>query len=711
MPASDMAFSSHGASVADSASRRPGRRRVDLSDSDAALVDKTRSQIRELVQEVHQLANEAASEDEFYEGFLARIVTALASVGGAIWTCDSNSKSLDLKNHINLKQTSLNENPQAQEIHGNLIRKVYERREATIIPPDTATAESNQAGNPTDLLLVIAPVKVDGEIVGLVEIFQRPGAGPTTQRGYLRFLLQMCDVAAEFQANLQMRSYRQKERMWGQLEKFVHLIHRKLDVNEAVYAIANEGRRLIECDRVSVGTMHGKRCQIKVVSGLDAIERRSEQVKTLNRLITAVVQAKKPLWYEGDAGNLPPKIEKRISEHVEKSHARMVAVIPLLDSPEKELDEDPFKQDRSYWRERPVGAIVIEQLNESTVAPDVKDRIELVASHAQRALVNSIDHQSVFLMPLWRTIGKALNQFQGDRLFRTASIVGVFAAVVSFLCLYPWPFTLGATGTLVPSQQSEVYAQLDGLLTEINVSNTGDTFVQQGDLLATMVSSVLEQKIGNIEGQIAQARNERRIAEAGKTTGEDADERAAYAFQFQRADQKIKNLQNELQVQLRDQELLNIKAPIAGQVVNWQARQNLLRRPVRYGQHLMTIVPRDTQWLLELEMPERKLAHLVRSMNESKDGEYLKVSFALVSLPGKKFEGELVSVDQKLDVYSDEGNAALVRVQFSNEVIPEELLRSGTRVTGKVHCGTHSIGYALFYELIETAQTKWQFWF
>ena len=709
-PVKHMAFPPQGTSVADSRGQRPSRRRVNLSDADAALVDKTRSQIRELVQEVHQLANEAATEDEFYEGFLTRIVTALASVGGAIWTHDPRSKSIDLKNHINLKQTSLNENPVAQETHSNLIRKVCDRNEATTIPPDTASTSSNQAGNPTDFLLVIAPIKVDGETVGLVEIFQRPGAGPSTQRGYLRFLLQMCEVASEFQANLRMRSYQQKERMWGQLEKFVHLIHRKLDVNEAVYAIANEGRRLIECDRVSVGLMQGRRCQIKVVSGLDAIERRSEQVKTLNRLVTAVVQGKKPLWYEGDTENLPPRIEKRIRDHVEKSHARMVAVIPLVDSAEQRLDEDLFRESKPRAQEKPVGALVIEQLNECSVAADVKDRIELVASHAQTSLVNSIDHQSIFLMPLWRMIGKSLRQFHGDRLFRTTSVAIVVAALISFLCLFPWPFTLGANGTLVPSQQREIYAQLDGLLTEINVSNTGDTVVGEGDVLATMVSSALDMKIGDIEGQIAQAKNERRIAEAGKTSGDDVDQRETYAFQYARADQKIANLQNELNVQLRDRELLKVRAPIDGRVVNWQARQNLIRRPVRYGQHLMTIVPEDTQWLIELEMPERKLAHLTRAMDKSA-GDFVKVSIALVSLPGKEFEGELLSVDQKLDVYSDEGNAALVRVRFPNDEVPAELLRSGTRVTGKVDCGTQSIGYALFYELIETVQSKWQFWF
>jgi multidrug efflux pump subunit AcrA (membrane-fusion protein) len=218
----------------------------------------------------------------------------------------------------------------------------------------------------------------------------------------------------------------------------------------------------------------------------------------------------------------------------------------------------------------------------------------------------------------------------------------------------------------------------------------------------------LELRIGDIQGRIRQAKSEFQIAETGKSTG-DPEERSAYSYQAARASQQIENLQKELAVQLEDRELLQVRAPIAGRVVNWQVRQNLLRRPVRFGNHLMTIVPPDTEWLIELEMPERRLAHLSRAMENS--SEMLKVTFALVSWPGKEFEGELVSVDKKLDVYSDEGNAALVRVSFLNDEVPQELLRSGTRVTGKVQCGTRSIGFAMFYELIETAKSKWQFWF
>jgi biotin carboxyl carrier protein len=703
-----MAFATAGDPIAANAKRK-SRRKIDLSESDAALIDRTRAQIRELVDEVRRLGQTDCSLAEFNEGMLTRVVMALASVGGAVWIRQPNKEAIELQCHVNLKQTALGDNQHARKMHGKLVERVFEAAQPTMIPPSTRNGDVESGGNPTEHLLIFSPVIVDGQAVATVEIFQRPGAGPATQRGYQKFLSQVCDIAAEFLSRSRMRTFEQQQQTWKQMERFVHQIHRKLDVNDTIYAIANEGRRLIECDRVSVATMHGSRCVVKTVSGLDAIERRSEQVKTLGRLATTVVRSGKPLWYVGDDKNLAPKIEKRVQEHVAKSHTRMTAVIPLLQVASAVDDDDPFARANPAGNEKPVGALIVELLNDATVSNTLKERTELVAAHAQTALSNSIDHQSIFLMPLWKAIGTLALQFQGRRLIRTAIASCLVAAGLAFLCLYPYSFSLGASGNLVPERQHEIYAHIDGILTDIKVSNTGDSIVEKDQIVATMTSSTLDLKIGNIEGQIAQAKNELRIAETGKTTGKDAEEIAAYAFQFERAKQEIANLENELAIQKKDRELLDVRAPIAGQVVNWQVRQNLLGRPVRFGQHLMTIVPHDTQWLIELEMPERRLAHLSRAMENS--DEHLKVSFGLLSWPGKEFEGELISVDQKLDVYSDEGNAALMRVRFPNDAIPEELLKSGTRVTGKVHCGSRSVGYAMFYELIETVQSKWQFWF
>ena len=56
---------------------------------DPQLIEQTKQQIRSLVSEIAQLSKEDISPEEFYGQFLTRVVSALAAIGGAVWTTDS----------------------------------------------------------------------------------------------------------------------------------------------------------------------------------------------------------------------------------------------------------------------------------------------------------------------------------------------------------------------------------------------------------------------------------------------------------------------------------------------------------------------------------------------------------------------------------------------------------------------------------------------
>lgn len=673
---------------------------------DEDLVDQTKNQIRVLVQEIADLAKTECPQEEFYEGFLTRTTSALASIGGAVWIQQEDQASLQLQYHINLKKTGLVDNPSAQTQHHQLLKRLIDRGEPAIVLPDSVSGLDDATGNPTEFLLVVGPLKVNHQVVGLVEIFQRPGAGPTTQRGYQRFLMQMCEIASDYLANERIRNFAQQQKIWQQLEHFTRRIHRGLDTKQTVYTLANEARRLIDCDRVSVAIGDRRRCQIEAVSGLDSIERRAEQVKKLGKLSSAVVRTGQPLWYNGDSQSLPPQVENLLQDYVDRSHTKMLAIVPLLDRPDTLDVENPSREKSPAV----IGALVVEQLADSRITPAMRQRVDVIVEHGQTALANSYEHNRIFLMPLWKTLGKATSMFRAGKRAKTLAVVLLLASVAAFLALFPYSFGLGANGRLKPESQFEVFAQADGKMDAIFVSDTGDTVVRQGQLLGTMSNSDIDLAISEINGQIAEAQSQLQAASQRKSAGGlDAAEQYEIGSELNRQNQKIESLSRELEIRLQERELLNVIAPGDGMVVSWNAKQNLLNRPVKLGQNLMTIVPPNAVWQIELEMPERRLAHLFEAMESSE--QPLRVTFGLMSNPGKEFEGNLISVDRKLDVYSDDGNAALVRVAFDNQEIDPALLRSETRVTAKIHCGERSIGYVMFHELIETVQSKLMFWF
>ena len=687
------------------------------------LVNQTRQQIRILAAEVEQLAKSDCSEQEFFEGFLTRSTSALASIGGAIWMLDD-QQHLRLRYQINLKQTGLAERPAAQTQHHRLLQRVLAKGESTLIAPQSGAIESTdgtvtnganlieevnptEGANPTDFLLVLAPLTIDQQPVGLIEIFQRSATGPNTQQGYLRFLNQMGETGSRYLANHRIRSFAAQQQMWHQLEQFIRSIHQGLDSKKTVYTLANESRRLIDCDRVSVALGTGRNCRVQAVSGLDSIERRAGQVKQLNLLAAAVIKTGQPLWYNDQHDALPPQLETKLQRYVDQSHTKMLAVIPLMEAREAPAIDQPSKKKKPA---KPIGALIVEQLSDSRISSTTQQRVDVVVHHGQVALTNANRYSSIFLMPLWQVLGKISRIFNVEQRWKTATVAVALVATGLFLTMFPYTFGLSANGRLVPETQFEVFAQTDGTMEEVFVSDTGDTIVQKQQILGRMKNSDIELAISSIHGQIAEANSNIAANSQRRSSGKlETNEKTELETLIQSDTQKIISLRRELQIRQDEQQLLTLTSPSAGRIVNWNVKQNLTNRPVTRGQNLMTVVPPEAVWELELQMPERRLAHLFRAIKDNE--EDLKVTFGLVSNPGTEYTGKLISVDRKLDVYSDDGNAALVRVAFENSEISADLLRTETRVTAKVHCGDRSIGYVIFHELIETVQSKWMLWF
>ncbi len=229
---------------------------TEQSSVDPELVEQTKQQIRNLVREIAQIAKSDVGPQEFYDAVLNRIVSALAAVGGAVWTLTETGQ-LALDYHINLRETKLDKSEEDQVLHGRLLRKVITSGEGMLVAPHSGGGGPEEGGNPTDYLLVLGPLKTANETAGVIEVFQRPGANPSVQRGYLRFLMQMCELASEYLKSRKLQTFTDRQTMWVQLENFTRLVHKGLDRQMTAYTIANEGRRLIECDRVSVAINKG----------------------------------------------------------------------------------------------------------------------------------------------------------------------------------------------------------------------------------------------------------------------------------------------------------------------------------------------------------------------------------------------------------------------------------------------------------------------
>lgn len=153
--------------------------------------------IRKLVNEIAMLSRSDVTPQDYYEQFLNRVVQGLAAVGGAVWMLADNG-ALELQYQINMQKTRLAEDVEDQQRHARLLHQVMSSAEGRAVPPNVSSNDGDDAANTTDFLLLLGPLRCGQEVRGIVEIFQRSGSPPDTQRGYLKFLRRMCDLAGDY---------------------------------------------------------------------------------------------------------------------------------------------------------------------------------------------------------------------------------------------------------------------------------------------------------------------------------------------------------------------------------------------------------------------------------------------------------------------------------------------------------------------------------
>ncbi len=664
-------------------------------------VDQTRQQIRGLVREIETMARSEITPEEFYEGFLHRVVAALAAIGGAVWTFDDEGQ-LTLSSHINLGETGLVEKPDDQQRHGKLLRKILDGGQDALVQPQYISSEDDVA-NPTDLLLVFGILKSDQEVRGLVEVFQRSGGRPAVQRGYLQFVKQMCEVAEDFLKTRQLRLYTDRQAIWTQLEQFTRVAHSSLEPRAAAYSIANEGRRLIECDRVSVAIRRGGRCLIEAVSGQETFDKRSNTVSLLGKLATVIVKAGEPLWYIGDTRDLAPQVEAAVEAYVDESHSKNIVVLPLA----KPRDEAEIKEHPNRKPEY-VGALIIEQINTDGIPAAMRRRIDVVSDHGSVALTNALEHNSLFLMPVWRTIGKSKVLVGAQMLPKTLAVAVLVVAALVSLFLIPADFDLHGPGKLEPVEQRDVFAKVDGIVTEVLVDHGSE--VKTDQVLVKMDSTEVDYQIVEAMGKI-QA-NEQNISSLesrqhldSKGSQEERLEKERIAGELQQALALRDSYSRQLQLLQEKKAMLTVKSPIDGTIVTWKPKDKLKTRPIGKGEAMLRAADTTKDWELEVRMPEDRMGHIQRAQKDLGKND-LTVSYILATDPSRTLYGTIKEIHEAAEVQQEEGNIVLVRVTINKSDLNEEAMRPDAAVSAKINCGRRSLGYVWFHDVIEFVQSK-----
>ncbi len=695
---------------------------------DPKQLERTKEEIRQLIRQMQALAEQDLPPGTFFAEYLTRLIKALAAVGGAIWL-RTPSGQIQLACELAYLDKADWTQDRSSTGHGAFLAFLLDEGEPSLLRPHAGPekhALQFPDANPSDFNLVAVPVIVERQRVGVVEVLLQTDRRPQALANAVEFVQRLSTIIGQYIRRMELKELAGQQELWRQLDDFIKHIHSTLDLRETCYHVVNEAKRVLGCDRVSIALMRGRKAAVYAVSGQDTVERKSNLVQQMSRLARAVIKSNDNISFAGlPDENWPPAVRDCVDAFVHESGSKALAVVLLRKPVRRQAGSDEKKQEQG----EPIGALIVEKLHDSRGVEQLRQQAEVLAEHASRAVNNALEYEQIFLLPVWRTIGKAREWMRGKKLVKLMVVLTVVVGVTAALVFVPKELRIEGRGEILPEHRQIVFAPEDGIVAEVLIDD--GQLVEQGQLILRLDNPELVRQRQDVRRQLldAQTRLRQLVAMMAAERRRD-DQGPGLRTQIEA---EIDSLTKQLE--LFDQRIasLQVRAPLAGMIASWDVRRNLFQRPVKRGDMLVTVADVDERtWELEVRMPEDQMGHVLEAAERHEREQLgpLRASFMLASHPEQVFRGYVkkiapqaqfdkerqehvhlvtVALDgvEKVEVERiREGDVVKVREVILTFSDGRQLrMTPGAEVRAKIDCGTTSLGYALFHEVIELVHT------
>jgi hypothetical protein len=697
-------------------------------------LDQERRRIALRLEEVAKLSDSNVAPGAFYGEMLKRLLETIAAPAGAVWARTAQGH-LQMQYQINLKEIGLDQNEEGRKSHEELLRQAIQQPRLLHVPPRSGVAAAEEgrppAGNPTDYALLIAPIVVNQQAAGLIEVWQNANRPPQAITGYLQYMTYMAELSGRYQRNQLMGQLSGQQQVWTQLESFARAVHASLNPTEVSYQVANEGRRLVECDRVSVAVRHyGSKARIEAVSGADVVERRSNLIRLMQKLCEEVIKWGEKLVFNGIRDDsLPPKVLAALDAYLAESNSKLLVVQPLRD-------------ERESGRRPPRSAVLMECFEPPAEPQQLIARLDVVARHATPALYNAVEHRRIPGRMVWQPLAALQDGIGGKAKALTALAVALLSFLIAVLYLFPYELKMEAHGKLVPWARRTVYAPTAGKITDFKV-DPGSVVSEDYDL-AALFSTELAAKLHKMHAEYRNANEEAETAAfAASTLNLPQKDSATYKDAANTKKEQARLKENELKQFLWQNHAepdpgkygeFFLRAPrftleersrvnrLEWTVLSGNFRDEWLGRTARPSDPVLKLGAKDGPWEIELRIPQKHISQVLKAY-ENNGGQPLHVDFILRTEPTRTYRG-LLSRERiaseavpNRDEKDESEPEVIAYVNIDDESIDpayrlsREALTSGTEVHAKVRCGKHRLGYSLFYGVWEFIYEKVVFFF
>ncbi|MGB7346917.1 MAG: HlyD family efflux transporter periplasmic adaptor subunit [Pirellulaceae bacterium] len=652
------------------------------------LVRDTHREITEIIRDVAVAARSDRTIGQFSSLLVDHILRAMAAEGVVIWhrDCaerDSAFEPIQRSGRVTDRTIS----PECIATHQAMLVEVAREAIPVVVPATPSASESTVPANPTEVPAAVVPIESDtssGKIEYLIEVFLEPDGGVTTQRGYLRFVIQMADLAGEFLRAAELRRLKRSTTISQRVDTAVTHLHGSTRREQVQAAIVDTAAELFEFNRVALCIIDTPHTNLVAVSHVNKIDYRSDGARYL--LSVADV-------------DLVDRVGQ-VDNEVENTQTLIVAP----------TDEN--------------STLRLVAISEHMTSTEDITQLRRFVDHASVSLRNASQFDAIPGGRLLASLAPALQSGQVQWWMRPIFTACVLTMLI-IGAMIPVPMYVHSPATIRPADVQRLSAPRDAMVQQLHVQH-GDT-VFRGDALVTLSDPELERQITQLMGRLAVLSKERATGEKMlmEATWRDQDQ-----GQQSLTEAEIMAIDLELAQLKQIKASLVIRADRSGTVDAWRMQERLDGRPLLRGDPLMRIVATDSPWVVDVLVPQNRIAHVREAIKD----ETLDVQVALESTPDRRWSAKLQAIGPTA-MQNDTGSRAnSIRLTMNDAIIgsflqPEssanrdptaldsDLASASTSASAiswatdapakaMFHCGHRPAAYLLFQDVIAAVRSS-----
>ncbi|MEM6978284.1 MAG: biotin/lipoyl-binding protein [Planctomycetota bacterium] len=656
------------------------------------LIAEARREIAEILREVASASQRRQPVNAYLRFFADRVLRALAARGVVIWIRQgddaSEPDSYDLVHRLGDPDPKSWDAPSIA-VHQALLRLVATDREPVIVPPTPGADQPDVPANPGQYPAAILPIQIlppemkqEPAPEYLVEAFLEPSVSPASQRGCLRFLAQMNDLAGEF---LRLQRLHDQQRFLDRIT-WVDQQCQRLDACDHpaethrvwIDSLADLITTVLpSVTRVSLCRIEDKRVVLLAVAYVDRFDPRTDAADAIR-----------------DAADKPMQCLGRLSAGLihETASAASNAVRHADHHPRWVLGGD------SDYRIVCGGDA------------DLSDWDQLTSMHQAEhdGLARLIDRgaQCVERLANRSRWPKTLTQIAGQR--RSVQTTACMVFVALLLVLIPVPRRVAVSGVIRPETLDVYHAPESATVETIHVRH-GQS-VQAGDLLVTLSSSEYRRQMTRLVGRRSVLRQRSDEWKRSLMSSQSGKSGSGQAFHGSEIEDEIEAIDHQLRVLQSGIDDLSIRARCGGRVEAWRTSETLAQRPVNAGQVLLRVMPQDCKWVVDAMVPSHRINHVTEQMH---DQGSIKASVKTAWELGGRDQSLVATTGRLGPVAQDPvSGTPMATVRFDLTVkqpgsvdTQRSLIEAPAEVL--IDCGRTALGWMLIEDVVQTIDRRW----